>query len=68
LQKATPNTKTIYQEIIATAVGRSGPVIEMFEIEGSREKRLVKRFSPIISMLDSFGEGLGLANWHLYTK
>jgi glutamate dehydrogenase len=60
--------------IIATAVGRSGPVIEMFEIEGSREKRLViayrqgKRFSPIISMLDSFGEGLGLANWHLYTK
>ncbi|KAJ5506065.1 Glutamate/phenylalanine/leucine/valine dehydrogenase C-terminal [Penicillium expansum] len=41
LQKATPNTKAIYQEIIATAVGRSGPVIEMFEIEGSREKRLV---------------------------
>ncbi|KAJ5779169.1 Glutamate/phenylalanine/leucine/valine dehydrogenase C-terminal [Penicillium paradoxum] len=41
LQKATPNTKAIYQEIITTAVGRSGPVIEMFEIEGSREKRLV---------------------------
>ncbi|KAJ5972458.1 Glutamate dehydrogenase NAD-dependent [Penicillium vulpinum] len=41
LQKATPNTKAIYQEIIATAVSRSGPVIEMFEIEGSREKRLV---------------------------
>ncbi|CAI7605798.1 unnamed protein product [Penicillium bialowiezense] len=41
LQKATPNTKAVYQEIITTAVGRSGPVIEMFEIEGSREKRLV---------------------------
>lgn len=41
LQKATPNTKAIYQEIITTAVNRSGPVIEMFEIEGSREKRLV---------------------------
>lgn len=41
LQKATPNTKAIYQEIITTAVARSGPVIEMFEIEGSREKRLV---------------------------
>ncbi|KAJ6113763.1 Glutamate dehydrogenase NAD-dependent [Penicillium sp. IBT 18751x] len=41
LQKATPNTKAIYQEIISTAVGRHGPVIEMFEIEGSREKRLV---------------------------
>ena len=41
LQKATANTKAVYQEIINNAVGRSGPVIEMFEIEGSREKRLV---------------------------
>ncbi|KAK2750649.1 NAD-dependent glutamate dehydrogenase [Myotisia sp. PD_48] len=41
LQKATPNTKAIYQEVIINAVARSGPVIEMFEIEGSREKRLV---------------------------
>ncbi|CAG8921495.1 unnamed protein product [Penicillium salamii] len=41
LQKATPNTKAVYQEIIETAVARSGPVIEMFEIEGSREKRVV---------------------------
>jgi len=44
LQKATPNTKAIYQEIISTAVGRHGPVIEMFEIEGSREKRLVMAY------------------------
>ncbi|GAB1215915.1 glutamate dehydrogenase (NADP(+)) gdh1 [Aspergillus terreus] len=41
LQKATANTKAIYQEIITNAVNRSGPVIEMFEIEKSREKRLV---------------------------
>ena len=41
LQKATQHTKDIYQEIINTAVTRTGPVIEMFEIEGSREKRLV---------------------------
>ncbi|KAA8649996.1 hypothetical protein EYZ11_011301 [Aspergillus tanneri] len=41
LQKATANTKAIYQEIISNAVARSGPVIEMFEIEKSREKRLV---------------------------
>ncbi|GAD98634.1 NAD+ dependent glutamate dehydrogenase [Paecilomyces variotii No. 5] len=41
LQKATANTKAIYQEIIKHAVDRAGPVIEMFEIEGSREKRLV---------------------------
>lgn len=41
LQKATANTKAVYQEIISNAVARSGPVIEMFEIEKSREKRLV---------------------------
>ncbi|PWY62974.1 NAD-specific glutamate dehydrogenase [Aspergillus eucalypticola CBS 122712] len=41
LQKATPNTKAIYQEIISNAVSRSGPVIELFELEKSREKRLV---------------------------
>ena len=41
MQKATANTKEIYRGIIQTAVARTGPVIEMFEIEGSREKRLV---------------------------
>lgn len=41
LQKATANTKAIYQEILINAVARKGPVIEMFEMEGSREKRLV---------------------------
>ena len=41
LQKATPNTKAIYQEIMENVVSRTGPVIEMFEIQGSREKRLV---------------------------
>ncbi|RMZ84539.1 hypothetical protein DV737_g1185, partial [Chaetothyriales sp. CBS 132003] len=44
LQKATKNTKAIYQEIISYAVARTGPVIEMFEVEGSREKRLVIAF------------------------
>jgi glutamate dehydrogenase len=41
LQKATKNTKAIYQEIITYAVSRTGPVIEMFDMEGTREKRLV---------------------------
>ena len=41
LQKATRNTKLIYQEVMDNAVARTGPVIEMFETEGSREKRLV---------------------------
>jgi glutamate dehydrogenase len=44
LAKATRNTKQIYQEIIEIAVSRTGPVIEVFDIEGSREKRLVVAF------------------------
>ena len=41
LQKATQKTREIYQEIINYAVSRTGPVIEMFDMEGTREKRLV---------------------------
>lgn len=41
LQKATKRTKEIYQEIISNAVDRTGPVIEMFDMEGTRDKRLV---------------------------
>lgn len=43
-QKATANTKQVYQEIIELAVNRAGPVIEVFDIEGSPEKRLVVAF------------------------
>lgn len=41
LQKATKNTKDIYQEVMDNAVSRTGPVIEIFEMDNSREKRLV---------------------------
>ena len=41
LQKATGNTKAIYQEIIQNTIKRTGPVIEVFDIKGSRQKRLV---------------------------
>lgn len=44
LQKATKNTKDIFQEIIKVAVERSGPVIELFDIEGRRDKRIVIAF------------------------
>ncbi|KAK3379756.1 Glutamate/Leucine/Phenylalanine/Valine dehydrogenase-domain-containing protein [Lasiosphaeria ovina] len=44
LAKATRNTKQIYREIIELAVSRTGPVIEVFDIEGSQEKRLVVAF------------------------
>lgn len=39
--KATQHTKEIYQGVMDNVVSRSGPVIEMFEMDGSREKRLV---------------------------
>lgn len=50
LQKATKNTKEIYQAVLDTAVGRTGPVIEMFEIEGTREKRLVIAFKQLSAL------------------
>jgi glutamate dehydrogenase len=44
MAKATKNTKQVYQEIIEEAVRRNGPVIEVFDIEDSDEKRLVVAF------------------------
>lgn len=44
LAKATKNTMQIYQDIITLAVTRTGPVIEVFDIENSKEKRLVVAF------------------------
>ncbi|KAH9892917.1 NAD-specific glutamate dehydrogenase-like protein [Xylariomycetidae sp. FL2044] len=44
LTKATKNTKQVYAEIIKLAVSRTGPVIEVFDIEDSDEKRLVVAF------------------------
>jgi glutamate dehydrogenase len=41
LLKATQNTKAVYQELVENASSRTGPVIEVFDVEGSREKRLV---------------------------
>ncbi|KAI5303891.1 NAD-dependent glutamate dehydrogenase [Ascosphaera pollenicola] len=41
LQKATQNTKVIYQDAIVKAVSRSGPIIEIFDVEGAEEKRMV---------------------------
>lgn len=44
LTKATANTKQIYEEIIKLAVSRTGPVIEVFDVENSKEKRLIVAF------------------------
>jgi glutamate dehydrogenase len=52
LQKATKNTRAIYQEILQIANTRTGPVIEFFDIEKSRDKRLVVAYKQ--------GSALGL--------
>jgi glutamate dehydrogenase len=50
LQKVTPNTKAVYQDVVASVIERTGPVIEMFEVQGTREKRLVIGFKQGSSM------------------
>ena len=44
LQKVTQNTLDIYQNILWNVEQRYGPVIEVFDVEGSSEKRVVIGF------------------------
>ncbi|KAF9019934.1 NADH-dependent glutamate dehydrogenase [Hymenopellis radicata] len=41
LERASDNTKEIYQKVLWSVEQRYGPVIEVFEVEGSRERRMV---------------------------
>lgn len=41
LEMASENTLVIYQQVMDEVERREGPVIEMFEVEESRERRLV---------------------------
>ncbi|KAI0265566.1 NADH-dependent glutamate dehydrogenase [Gloeopeniophorella convolvens] len=41
LEKASENTLEIYQALMWKAEARYGPVIEVFEVEGTRERRMV---------------------------
>ncbi|KAF8631018.1 hypothetical protein AX15_002629 [Amanita polypyramis BW_CC] len=41
LEKVTQNTLDIYQQVMWNVEARFGPVIEVFEVEGTRERRLV---------------------------
>ncbi|KAI9317222.1 Glutamate/Leucine/Phenylalanine/Valine dehydrogenase-domain-containing protein [Dichotomocladium elegans] len=41
LRKATEHTLQVYSKIMRTVLRRKGPVIEMFEVPGKRERRLV---------------------------
>lgn len=44
LEKASDYTMSIYQDVMNEVERRSGPVIEMFEVEESRERRIVIGF------------------------
>ncbi|KAK0630569.1 NAD-specific glutamate dehydrogenase [Bombardia bombarda] len=73
LAKATKNTKQIYQEIIDLAVSRTGPVIEVFDIEDSREKRLVVAFrsrtaSGLFSALSDLYHYYGVTSSRKYVE
>ncbi|KAI0770618.1 NAD-dependent glutamate dehydrogenase [Fomes fomentarius] len=62
LEKASENTLEIYQRVMWNVEKRYGPVIEVFEVEGSRERRLVigykmggtKKFFSALSNLYHF--------------
>ncbi|KAI7200721.1 NAD-specific glutamate, partial [Hortaea werneckii] len=44
LSKVSNNTRDIYQRVMDAAVSRTGPVIDMYDVEGTREKRLIVGF------------------------
>jgi glutamate dehydrogenase len=44
LEKASENTLDVYQAVMNEVERRDGPVIEMFEVEDSRERRVVIGF------------------------
>ena len=73
LEKATNNTKEIYQELLQLAVGRTGPVIEYFDTEGSSEKRLVLAYKQgsamgIFSALSDLYHYYGLTSSRKYVE
>ncbi|KAL7323039.1 NAD-dependent glutamate dehydrogenase [Mucor circinelloides] len=41
LIKATEHTRSIYQDIMRSVLQRTGPVIEMYDVQGTRERRLI---------------------------
>lgn len=41
LEKATKNTRTIYENMIRAVLSRTGPVIDRYEIEGTSDWRIV---------------------------
>ena len=73
LQKATKNTKQIYQDILNQVVLRTGPVIEYFDIEGTDEKRLVLAYKQgtalgLFSALSDLYHWYGMTSTRKYVE
>lgn len=73
LQKATQNTRDIYQRVIERAITRTGPVIEFYELEGSREKRLIVAYKQqsalgLFSALSDLYHFYGLTSSRKYVE
>ena len=74
LQKATENTRAIYQEVMNNAVNRAGPVIEVFNMAGRpQEKRLVIAYRQrsamgIFSALSDLYHFYGLTSTRKYVE
>ncbi|KAK9381265.1 Glutamate/Leucine/Phenylalanine/Valine dehydrogenase-domain-containing protein [Kockiozyma suomiensis] len=73
-EKASENTKNIYKSVIELATSKtSGPVIDMYEIEGSRERRLIIAYrqrsaSNFFSALSDLYHYYGLTSTRKYVE
>jgi glutamate dehydrogenase len=57
LEKASDHTINIYQEVMNEVERRSGPVIEMYEVEESRERRIVIGYKWVIKSVEAYRTG-----------
>ena len=50
VEKASENTLEVYQLVLEEVERRDGPVIEMYEVEESRERRLVIGYKSVLPL------------------
>ncbi|ODQ66126.1 putative NAD-specific glutamate dehydrogenase [Nadsonia fulvescens var. elongata DSM 6958] len=72
-ERSTENTKAIYSDIIKKVVERTGPVIELYEVDGSQERRIIIGFRQgtapgYISALSDLYHYYGLTSSRKYVE
>lgn len=73
LEKVSPNTLQIYQEVMTHALQRTGPIVECYEVEGTRERRVVIGYkqgtvSSFFSAMSSLYHFYGLYSARKYVE